>query len=106
LMTLQVPGPLAWVFFVWAAFMVFASARWTPALALVTSASEARTRGSFLSVNSALMQFASAAGTFVAGLILHTRADGMIERYGVVGALSIVVGLIAYVLAARVRSVA
>jgi predicted MFS family arabinose efflux permease len=104
LMTFSAPLPLAGVLFVWTIFMVTASGRWTPGLALVTSASAPATRGSFLSVNSALMQFASAAGTFVGGLILHTRADGFVERFSWVGVMSITFALIAYVLAGRVKA--
>jgi predicted MFS family arabinose efflux permease len=106
MVTHMLPLPIVFVLLVWTAFMVAASGRWTPALALVTSASAPHFRGGSLSVNSSLMQFASALATFVGGLILHTQADGTIARYEWVGALSVAVGMVAWWWSGRIKSVA
>jgi predicted MFS family arabinose efflux permease len=99
-------APLWVVFLVWALFMVATSSRWTPAFALITSAAAPQARGSFLSVNSAIMQFASSLGTFIGGAILTQLPDGKIGHFLYVGALSVVVSLAAYAWASRVKSVA
>ncbi len=107
LVTTSLPvAPLAIVFIVWAIFMVGTSARWTPAFSLVTSAAAPRARGSFLSVNAAIMQFASSLGTFVGGALLIPLPDGKIGHFVYVGAVSVVASLAAYAWASRVKSVA
>ncbi len=91
--------------FVWALFMVLVSGRWTPALALITGASTMQQRGSFLAVNSAMMQFASGASTVVGGLILAERADGSIAHFERVGALSVATAMLGLWIVRRVRAV-
>ncbi len=99
-------APLPAVFLVWALFMVCTSSRWTPAFALINSAAAPQARGGFLSVNSAIMQFASSLGTFVGGAMLTALPNGQIGHFAYVGALSAVVSIGAYAWASRVRSVA
>ncbi len=66
-------------------FMVFTSGRFIPGMAMVTNSVEARHRGSFMSLNSALQQFASGAASLIAGAIITLGADGRLEHYGTVG---------------------
>ena len=99
-------APLPAVFLVWALFMVCTSSRWTAAFALINSAALAQARGGFLSVNSAIMQFASSLGTFVGGALLTALPNGEIGHFAYVGALSVAASVAAYAWASRVRSVA
>jgi predicted MFS family arabinose efflux permease len=68
-------------------FMVFTSGRFIPGMAMVTNSVEARYRGSFMSINSALQQFASGMASIVAGAIIVAGSGGRLERYGAVGFL-------------------
>jgi predicted MFS family arabinose efflux permease len=66
-------------------FMVFTSGRFIPGMAMVTNSVEARYRGSFMSLNSALQQFASGFASLVAGAIIVSGPGGRLEHYGTVG---------------------
>jgi MFS transporter, DHA1 family, inner membrane transport protein len=66
-------------------FMVLVSGRSAPGMALLTTVVEPRLRGGFMSLNTAVQQIASGAGSFAAGLIIIQSADGRFQRYGVVG---------------------
>jgi MFS transporter, DHA1 family, inner membrane transport protein len=56
-------------------FMVVTSGRWVPAMALVTASSAPAYRGSFMSLNSAVQQFAAGLATSIGGFLLY-EADG------------------------------
>lgn len=51
--------------------MVLSSGRMVPAMAMITSAAEARVRGSFLSLNASVQQLGAGVAPLVAGLLLH-----------------------------------
>ncbi len=85
------------------AFMVTMSGRFVPAMAMVTSAGEAKLRGGFMSLNSAVQQFASAASTFFSGFLVTTLPGGRIEGYGLIGWVSGGLALAAILLAFRLR---
>jgi len=69
-------------------FMVLVSGRSAPGMALLTTVVEPRLRGGFMSLNTAMQQIASGAGSFAAGLIIVEGAGGRFERYGLVGWLA------------------
>jgi hypothetical protein len=52
-------------------FMITASGRMVPAMALITASSAPAYRGSFMSLNAAVQQIAAGLATWVAGLLLH-----------------------------------
>jgi predicted MFS family arabinose efflux permease len=62
---------LALVLTVTTVFMVTASGRMVPAMALITASSAPAYRGSFMSLNAAVQQMAAGLATSVAGLLLH-----------------------------------
>jgi predicted MFS family arabinose efflux permease len=69
-------------------FMIFASGRSVPAMAMVTASSRPRYRGSFLSFTAAVQQFAGAIASAVAGFILVQKNEqAPIEHFPVVGLL-------------------
>lgn len=70
------PTPLVAVCVMMALFMVFMSSRFTPAMAMITNAVEARYRGGFMSVNASLQQAASAFANILAGVFVTAGADG------------------------------
>ena len=56
-------------------FWVVTSGRWVPAMALVTASSAPAYRGSFMSLNSAVQQFAAGLATSIGGFLLY-ETDG------------------------------
>jgi predicted MFS family arabinose efflux permease len=95
---------------VWAAlivttcFMVFASGRFIPGMAMVTNSVEGRYRGGFMSLNSAIQQFASGLASLVAGAIIAEGAGHRLEHYGTVGLIGAGCVLASIALAGRLRA--
>jgi hypothetical protein len=89
-----------------ALFMVTMSGRFSPAMAMLSKAVDARYRGGFMSVNSAVQQAASGLANIVAGWIVITGPGGHLLRYPWAGVLSATCMAFTVYLAARVRSAA
>jgi predicted MFS family arabinose efflux permease len=90
--------PLAWVIVLSVAFFVLVSGRFIPAMALVTSGARPGSRGTFMSLTSAVQQLGSGAATMVAALIVQRLPDaqgGTILNYPWVGYLASVCALAA-----------
>ena len=87
------------------AFMVLATGRFGPAMALVSGSAEARVRGSFMSLNAAVQQFGAGMAAFVAGAMIGEAPDGSLTGYGGVGWLATAFTLVAIALAFRVKVV-
>lgn len=89
------------------AFMIGMSGRFPPATALITNSVEARYRGGFMSVNSAVQQAAGALANLVAGLVVtQDAATGRLNGYAHAGYLAIAAFGFAVFLAARLRAAA
>jgi predicted MFS family arabinose efflux permease len=95
---------------VWAAlltstcFMVLTSGRFIPGMAMVTNSVEGRYRGGFMSLNSAVQQFASGAASLIAGAIIVEGAGHRLEHYGVVGLIGAGCILASIALASRLKA--
>jgi len=85
-------------------FFVAMSGRFAPAMALVTNAIEARYRGGFMSVNSALQQAAGALANVAAGLLIHRDPAGHLVGYARAGYVSLAAFLLTVALAAWLRA--
>jgi predicted MFS family arabinose efflux permease len=83
------PVPLWAALIVSTCFMVFTSGRFIPGMAMVTNSVQAQYRGGFMSLNSAIQQFASGLASLLAGSIIATGADGRLEHYGLVGLIGV-----------------
>lgn len=99
------PGPLAVTLLTTTLFMVATSARWVPAMALITSSAAPRQRGSFMSVNSSVQQMAMGLGSVIAAAILGGAGEGgeplrHFDLVGLVGAAAMVASIL---LAGRLR---
>lgn len=89
------------------AFMIGMSGRFPPATALITNSVEARYRGGFMAVNSAVQQASGAFANLVAGLIVtQDIATGRLEGYTHAGYLAIAAFVFAVYLASRLRAAA
>lgn len=84
-------------------FFVGMGTRFPPVMALITNSVEARYRGGFMSVNSAVQQAANSLGSTVAGWMLSTGAGGRMEGYGRVGLLSATFMVLTFAMAWRLR---
>ncbi len=84
-------------------FMITMNGRLVPAVALVTSSVEPKSRGSFMSINSSVQQLASGASSFVAGLIISKASDGTITNYNLVGWLAISATVLCLFLVKRIK---
>ena len=100
------PSSLTFACVIMALFMVTMSGRFAPAMAMVTNAVEARYRGGFMSVNSALQQAASGLGNVLAGVFITTSPEGHLLGYPVLGLVSVGFFILTVVFAARLRSAA
>ncbi len=74
-------------------------------LALVTGSVEPRLRGSFMSFNASLQQFAAGVASLTAGLIIGRSPDGALTHFGAVGWLSVGCTLCCLWLVRRIRVV-
>ena len=86
-------------------FFVTMSGRFTPAMTMVSNAVEARYRGGFMSVNSAIQQAFSGLANLVAGaLITREAVTGRLAGYPRVGWIAVAAFVLTVVLAWRLRS--
>lgn len=88
------------------AFMIFMSGRYPPAMTMVTNSVDARYRGGFMSVNSAMQQAAGAIANVVGGLFITREASGYLRGYTTNGIVTVLAFMMAIFLAARLRAIA
>jgi predicted MFS family arabinose efflux permease len=70
--------------------MICMSSRMVPAMAMMTATVEARYRGGFMSINSAVQQFSMGLASLLSGMILGLAPDGRITHFPINGLLSII----------------
>ena len=90
-----------WLIFT-TAFFVLVSGRMIPAMAIITSAAQPKLRGTFLALNSSMMQFASGLASVLAGFIITQNSAGQIVGYAVVGYIAIAANVLAIMFVARI----
>lgn len=98
--------PVAIPMLITALFMMTMSGRFAPTMAMVTNAIDARYRGGFMSVNSAIQQASSGLANLTAGLLVYSGNDGRLVGFPRVGLVAIVCFGLTYFLAARLRAAA
>jgi hypothetical protein len=86
--------------------MMTMSSRFTPAMAMITNAVEARYRGGFMSVNAALQQGASALANVLAGVFVTADSSGHLAGMPTLGYVSIGFFVLTVLTAAELRSAA
>ena len=79
------PSSVAFASLMMALFMVTMSGRYAPAMTMITNAVEARYRGGFMSINSALQLAANAVASILAGYFVTQAPDGRLEGLPMVG---------------------
>lgn len=87
-------------------FFIGMSGRFAPAMAMVTNAVEARYRGGFMSLQSAVQQTSSAVANITAGVVVTVGADGHLRGYPTAGLIALTGFALTLWLAVRLRSIA
>jgi predicted MFS family arabinose efflux permease len=96
-------APMWMVLFVSTLFFVFVSGRFTPGLAIITSAAQPALRGTFMSISGAVQSFAQGAATWLGGAVIARDAAGAVLHYPVAGYIAVGFGLVSLVVASRVQ---
>lgn len=84
-------------------FTMLGSVRFIPAMTMVSAVVKPEERGTFMSLENAGRQFASGLASQTAGLIIGTTASGALTGYNIVGAICIVMSIIAIFIANHIR---
>lgn len=85
------------------AFFVFISGRMVPGMALVTSSANPVLRGTFMSLNSAVQQFASGLASLLAGMLIVRSPSGQVLHYGTVGWVAAAMTMLAILMASKIQ---
>ncbi|MDF2454120.1 MAG: sotB [Cytophagaceae bacterium] len=86
-------------------FFICFGSRFVPAMTLVTSAVNPRERGSFMSINSTVQQFASSVAVMSSGLIIFNAPDGRMEYFWVCGAIAVCFTFLSIAISYKVKEV-
>ncbi len=84
-------------------FTMFGSARFIPAMTMVSGVVKTEERGTFMSLENAGRQFASGLASQTAGLIIGSTAAGALTGYNIVGWICIGTSLLAVYIASNIR---
>ncbi len=103
LLTHLTTAPLSIAISLVAFFFVFGSGRMISPNTIITAAAGTETRGSFMSLKSALQQLAIAATAFISGTIVTIGDDGKYQNYNYTGYLAIFFCIITIYLVSKIR---
>jgi predicted MFS family arabinose efflux permease len=84
-------------------FFIFLNSRIIPANTMVSGVVGKEGRGSFMSINSSVMQIASALGAFFAGLLVHEGATTRLEGFYLAGITSVLISTVCLLIAPRLK---
>jgi predicted MFS family arabinose efflux permease len=99
------PTPLGWVLVHTTFMFVVSGGRMIPASTMVSATALPQTRGSFMSIVSCVQQLASAAASYIAGILVTRDEAGHLVNYEVVGYISIATTFIALYLSSRIQTI-
>jgi predicted MFS family arabinose efflux permease len=97
------PVPVFVALIVTSSFFVLGSGRFIPPNTLITAAAGTASRGSFMSIKSALQQLAVGSSSIIGGLIITFDDDLKLEHYNVVGYISIATCILGIFLVRRIK---
>jgi len=86
-------------------FFICFGSRFVPAMTLVTSAVSPRERGSFMSINSTVQQFASSVAVVLSGIIIFNAPDGRMEYFWVCGSVAVCFTFLSIAVSYKVKEV-
>lgn len=100
------PTPTAVTLALTSLFFITMSGRFTPTMAMITNSVEARYRGGFMSVNSAVQQASSGIANLMSGLLVTRASSGRLVGYERVSYLAIAAFALTLLLAWWLRAAA
>jgi predicted MFS family arabinose efflux permease len=100
------PSSLATASLMMALFMVSMSSRYAPAMTMIANAVEARYRGGFMSIISALQLAANALASVIAGLFVTRQPSGHLAGLPTVGHVATGLFLLTLLFAIQLRNIA
>lgn len=83
-------------------FFVLVSGRMIPAMAIITSAAQAKLRGTFMSLNATVQSFAMGLATTLAGFVITQDGAGKIVGYATVGYIAMAANILAIMFVSRI----
>jgi len=92
-------------FFICVLFFIFAAGRIIPAYTIMSGATTPEKRGGFMSMRSAFLELGTGVASIVCGVVVTITPDGKVQHFNYVGYISIVAGLLALLVASRVKIV-
>lgn len=84
-------------------FFIFINSRMVPAQTMISGVVGKEGRGSFMSINSSVMQIGSASGAFLAGLLVHEGSTARLEGFYWVGIASVAISWVCLLIAPRLK---
>lgn len=103
--TVLPPMEIGWVLLFTSVFFILFGSRFVPAMTMVTSAVVPRERGSFMSINSTVQQFASSIAAMLSGFIIVNGPGGQLQYFWVCGIIAVVFTLLSIVISFKVKEV-
>jgi predicted MFS family arabinose efflux permease len=85
-------------------FFIFSSARFVPAMAIVTSTVPPQNRGGFMSINSFFQNMASGLAALLAGLMVTEGSNKELVGFNYAGWLSVAVTIVCVLIVRRIRT--
>jgi predicted MFS family arabinose efflux permease len=95
--------PIAAAALVVGLLMVSNAGRMATAMSMITASVASRYRGGLMSANSAVQHMSAGLGAYVGGQIVIRTSDGGLQRFGMVGLVSVAATLFSLWLAGRIR---
>ncbi|MBY0427061.1 MAG: MFS transporter [Cytophagales bacterium] len=96
--------PLYQALIVNAFFFLVMAGRMSPAMTIISATVLPQRRGSFMSINSSVMQLSSGLASFVSGLIIVKTSSGVYQNYEIVGYIAIFFSILCVVLVGNIKS--
>ncbi|MEM9022529.1 MAG: MFS transporter, partial [Bacteroidota bacterium] len=82
-------------------FFVLVSARWVPAMTMITSAVRPENRGGFLSLNASVRYMSSALASLIAGWAVMEQASGELAGFDRTGYIAVAATLLTLFIAGK-----
>lgn len=86
-------------------FFICVNGRVVPAMAIITSTTEPKGRGSFMSLNASVQQLSAGLAALISASIVQKTPSGTLAHYDMVGWIAFAAGIVCIVAAMRIRPV-
>lgn len=96
-------SPVWFILIITTLVFLFFSARYVPAMALISSSTAKEQRGGFLTISNAVQQMAMGVSTFTAGLLIHTLPSGEIQGFAIDATIAATAVLLSIIVAKKIK---